>query len=141
MGSLERIAETFEFFEDWEDRYLCLTELGQRLPAMPEACKVPENQVQGCVSNVWIVADRDDSPTPRVSFRADSDTPVIRGILAILLAMYSGKTADEIDGIDADGMFAQLGIYDHLSPNRHVGVYAMIEKMRAIAKTTAQMAA
>ncbi len=141
MDSLERIAETFEFFEDWEDRYLYLTELGRRVPALPEACKVPENQVHGCVSNVWIVADRDDSPTPRVSFRADSDTPVIKGILAILLAVYSGKSADDIDGVDADGIFAQLGIYDHLSPNRHVGVYAMIEKIRAIAKTTAPMAA
>ena len=141
MDSLERIAETFEFFEDWEDRYLYLTELGQRLPGMPEACKVPENQVHGCVSNVWIVADTDDSPTPRVTFRADSDTPVIKGILAILLAIYSGKSAEDIHRIDADRIFDQLGIYDHLSPNRHVGVYAMIEKMRAMAKTTAQMAA
>ena len=141
MDSLERIAETFEFFEDWEDRYHYLTEIGQRIPALPEACKVPENQVHGCVSNVWIVADRDDPLTPLVSFRADSDTPVIKGILAILLAVYSGKSADDIDGIDADGIFAQLGIYDHLSPNRHVGVYAMIEKIRAVAKTTARMAA
>ncbi len=141
MDGLERIAETFEFFEDWEDRYHYLTEIGQRLPALPEACKVPENQVHGCVSNVWIVAERDDSPTPLVTFRADSDTPVTKGILAILLAINSGKSADNIDGIDADGIFAQLGVYDHLSPNRHVGVYAMIEKMRAIAKTTARLAA
>ncbi len=141
MDSLERIAETFEFFEDWEDRYHYLTEIGQRLPAFPEACKVPENPVHGCLSDVWIVADRDDSPTPRVSFRADSDTPVIRGILAILLAMDSGRTADEIDGIDADGIFAQRGSYDHPSPNRRVGVYAMTKNMGAIAKRTTQMAA
>ena len=141
MDSLERITETFEFFEDWEDRYHYLTEIGQRLPALPQACKVPENQVHSCVTNVWIVANRDDSPTPLVTFRADSDTPVIKGILAILLAIDSGKNTDDIDGIDADGIFAQLGIYNHLSPNRHVGVYAMIEKMRAIAKTAARMAA
>lgn len=141
MDSLERIAETFEFFEDWEDRYHYLTEIGQRLPALPQGCKVPENQVHGCVSNVWIVANRDDSPTPLVTFQADSDTPVIKGILAILLAIYSGKSTDDIDGIDAGEIFAQLGIYDHLSPNRHAGVYAMMEKMRAIAKTTARMAA
>ncbi len=141
MDSLERIAETFEFFEDWEDRYHYLTEIGQRLPALPEACKVPENQVHGCVSNVWIVADIDDSPGPRVNFRADSDTPVIKGLLAILLAIYSGKSAEDIDCIDADEIFAQLGLYDHLSPNRHVGVYAMIEKIRVEARTTARMAA
>ena len=141
MDSLERIAETFEFFEDWEDRYRYLTEIGQRLPALPAAQKVPENQVDGCVSNVWIVADPDDSPVSRVCLRADSDTPVIKGILAILLAIYSGKCAEEIDGIDADDIFGRLGIYDHLSPNRHVGVYAMIERIRAIAKTKARLAA
>ena len=86
MDSLERIVETFEFFQDWEDRYRYLTEIGERLPALPEACKTPENQVRGCVSNVWIVADRDNSPTPLVNLRADSDTPVIKGILAVLIA-------------------------------------------------------
>ena len=141
MDSLERIAETFEFFEDWEDRYHYLTEIGQRLPALPEANKIPENQVHGCVSNVWIVADTDDPCASRMNFRADSDTPVIKGILAILLAVYSGKCADEIYGVDAEDVFVRLGMYDRLSLNRHVGVYAMTEKIRAVAKTTARMAA
>ncbi len=141
MDSLERIAETFEFLQDWEDRYRYLTEIGERLPALPESCKVPENQVMGCVSNVWIVADLDNSRVPSVKLRGDSDTPVLKGILALLLAIYSGKSSDEVAGIDADGIFGQLGIYDHLSPNRHVGVYAMMEKIRTVAKTTTPMAA
>ena len=84
---------------------------------------------------------RDDSPTPVSNLKADSDTPVIKGIAAILVAIYFGKRADEVEGIDADKTFTDLGIYDHLSPNRHVGVYAMIQKIRSLAKTMVRLAA
>jgi len=91
--------------------------------------------------SLWIVADRDDSPIPVLKLTADSDTPVIKGIAAILVTIYSGKRADEIEGIDADKIFTDLDIYDHLSPNRHVGVYAMIQKIRSLAETMVRLAA
>ncbi len=94
MHSLERIVETFQFLDDWEDRYRYLTELGERLPPLLSAEKTPENQVHGCVSNVWIVADKDNAQLAKLHLRADSDTPIIKGIVAILVAIYSGKTAD-----------------------------------------------
>ena len=141
MESLERVMEAFEFFEDWEDKYHYLAELGQRLPVLPEEYRTPDHQVAGCVSQVWILAEVDNSQGPVVNLRADSDTPIIKGIAAILLAIYSGKRSDEIKGIDADGIFAKLGIDDHLSPSRHVGVYAMTEKIHALAGTPASLAA
>ena len=141
MERLERIVDAFAFFEDWEDKYNYLAELGERLPALPEEYKTPEHQVHGCVSQVWILAKVDHSQGPVLNLRADSDTAIIKGIVAILLAVYSGKRPEEIEAIDADAIFAELGIYDHLSPNRHVGVYAMIEKIRAVARTSARLAA
>lgn len=139
--SIDRIIEVFEFFEDWESRYNYMAELGQKLPELPDTYKTPDNQVQGCVSKVWITVEADSSAPPRLTFRGDSDTPIIKGIVAILLAMYSGKSADEALSIDPDAIFNRLGIYEHLSPNRHVGVYSMVEKFRALACTVAHQAA
>jgi cysteine desulfuration protein SufE len=141
MENLDRIVETFEFFEDWEDRYRYLEELGERLPAFPEALKTDEHLVHGCVSQVWVVAEPEPGSQPLVlRFRGDSDTPIIKGILAILLAMYDGSTPEEALALDPDDLFRRLGIYDHLSPNRHVGVYAMVEKFRNLARAWRQAA-
>ena len=135
METLERIIETFEFFEDWEDRYRYLEELGERLSAFPEGLKTPEHLVHGCVSQVWVVAEPQPGSQPTVlRFRGDSDTPIIKGILAILLAMYDGRTPEEALALEPDELFQRLGIYEHLSPNRHVGVYAMVEKFRNLAR-------
>ena len=141
MEKLERIGDAFEFLDEWEDRYNYLADLGGKLTPLPDRFKSPEHQVHGCVSRVWIVIASDGSAPPILRFQADSDTPIIKGIVAILLAAYSGRTAEECETLDADAIFARLGIYDHLSPNRHVGVYAMIEKIRALARTSARLAA
>ncbi len=141
MEHLDRIVETFEFFEDWEDRYRYLEELGERLPALPVSLKTPEHQVHGCVSQVWVVAEPESGRQPVVlRFRGDSDTPIIKGILAVLLAMYDGRTPEEALALDPDRLFHRLGIYEHLSPNRHVGVYAMVEKFRNLARAFRQAA-
>lgn len=141
MNMLERIVEAFDFFEDWEDKYSYLAEMGQQLPPLSPAEMTPENQVHGCVSRVWILADVGTSPDPIVHLRAGSDTPIMKGIVALLVAVYSGRRAREIEALDADGIFARLGIYDHLSPNRHVGVYAMIEKIRSAVRAVPRLAA
>lgn len=130
---LERIVETFEFFQDWEDRYNYMAELGQKMPAFPEADRIDANKVQGCVSQVWITVRAENGPKPVLHFAGDSDTSIIKGIVAILLSIYSGKTAKQALEVDVDAIFERLGIFEHLSPNRHVGVYAMVEKFRDLA--------
>ncbi|MCB1877651.1 MAG: SufE family protein [Chromatiales bacterium] len=131
---IDRIVETFEFFEDWDDRYNYMAELGQKLPAFPEADHLDDNKVHGCVSQVWItVRSQEQGGKVVLQFQGDSDTAIIKGIVAILLSIYSGKTAEQALEVDVDAIFERLGIFDHLSPNRHVGVYAMVEKFRALA--------
>ena len=131
---IDRIVETFEFFEDWDDRYNYMAELGQKLPAFPEADHLDDNKVHGCVSQVWItVRSQEQGCKVVLQFQGDSDTAIIKGIVAILLSIYSGKTAEQALEVDVDAIFERLGIFDHLSPNRHVGVYAMVEKFRALA--------
>lgn len=136
MESIERIVETFEFFDDWDDRYNYLAELGAKLPTLPRAYHTPEHQVHGCVSQVWVVAELERTPSGTVlRLRGYSDTPIIKGILAVLLSIYNGLSPEEALKVDTDAIFNRLGIYEHLSPNRHVGVYAMVEKVRSLAKS------
>lgn len=139
--SIERIFDTFEFLQDWEERYEYIAELGKRLPPIEEQYKNPEHQVQGCMSQVWFSVDVDGATPPHLTFHGESDTAIIQGMVAILVALYSGKTLDEVLATDADKIFHDLGIYDHLSPNRHVGVYAMVEKIRSLARTAVAEAA
>ena len=87
------------------------------------------------------MADKDDAGAAKLRFRADSDSPIIKGIVAVLVVIYSGKTADEIEGTDADRIFEDLSLYEHLSPNRHVGVYAMMQKIKTLARSTLALAA
>jgi len=136
MEDIERIVETFEFFDDWDDRYNYLAELGEKLPPLGREYATPEHQVHGCVSQVWVVAELERGPGASVlRFRGDSDTPIIKGILAVLLSIFDGLSPDEALRVDTDAIFNRLGIYEHLSPNRHVGVYAMVQKVRSLAKS------
>lgn len=130
--SIERIEQTFQLLDSWEDRYSYITELGNKLPELGEEAKRSENLVQGCMSQVWVDAHLDNEG--RVRYVANSDTAVVRGIVAIILAAFDGKRPEEANSFDADELFTRLGIYDHLSPNRHVGVYAMIERVKALAR-------
>ncbi len=141
MHTLEQVKEAFQLLDEWEDRYHYLAELGEKLPPLPDKWKTPDHQVHECMSNVWIVAEPDPDAAGRVQLRADSDTPIIKGVVAVLVAVYSGRLATEIRTVDADAVFRELGIYEHLSPNRHVGVYAMLRKIEALAHSAANMAA
>ncbi len=131
---IAEIAEAFEFLGDWEQRYQFLIELGERLPMLDEHHKNEANRVHGCMSKVWLIAERDEADSSALRLYGDSDNSTVKGLVAILLAMYSGRSAQQMLTIDADEMFDELGLYDHLSPTRHVGVYAMVEKIKSLAR-------
>jgi len=134
MASLDDIVETFELLGDWDQRYQYLTELGENLPAMPEALKTDDNKVRGCMSQVWVCAYRAEDAPGLVRFHGDCDTSIIKGVLAILIRLSAGKTVEEIEQLDVDELFTRLNLDEHLSPNRHIGVYAIVELMKQQAR-------
>lgn len=130
MQELDEIVDVFELLGDWEQRYQYLVELGERLAPLPQEAHVDDNKVKGCMSQVWITAIPDQDEPGRLHFAGDCDTSVIKGVLALLIQIADGKTVQELDMLDVDEMFERLQLDDHLSPNRHVGVYAIVEKMK-----------
>jgi cysteine desulfuration protein SufE len=127
MTQLDEIVDIFDLLGDWDQRYQYLIELGEKLPAMPEQMKTDNNKVKGCMSQVWISADMESG---QVKFTGDSDTSVIKGILALLISLCDGLTVAQIQQLDMDEIFQGLNLDEHLSPNRHVGVYAMFDLMK-----------
>ena len=127
MTELDEMVDIFELLGDWDQRYQYLIELGEKLPAMPEKLKTEDNKVRGCMSQVWITARVEDG---WVRFLGDSDTSVIKGILALLIGLCEGLTAEQIQSLNMDEIFQRLSLDEHLSPNRHVGVYAMFDLMK-----------
>ena len=127
---ISEIVEDFELLGDWDARYQYLVEIGERMSAMPAADKTDENQVKECMSTVHVAAHPDAGTPPRLRFTGDCDTAIIKGVVALLVRLFSGKTPAEIAEIDVDALLAGLHLEEHLSPNRHVGVYAIVEKMR-----------
>lgn len=132
--TLDEIASDFEVLDDWEQRYQYLTELGEALPAMPAEAKTEANRVKACMSKVWVHAVPDPAQPGRLVFYGDCDTAIIKGVVALLVGLFSGKTPQEILAMDVDGLFARLQLAENLSPNRHVGIYAIVEQMRAQAQ-------
>ena len=134
---LERLIETFEVIDDWEERYSIIIDLGNQLPPMPDELKTEENKVTGCLSQVWMVCQQSEATPPVFSFLADSDSHIVKGLIAILQIIISGKTAEEIRAVDINAMFTQLGLKQHLSPNRRNGFYSMVEKIKELSKAEA----
>ncbi|WOS63689.1 SufE family protein [Sinorhizobium fredii] len=136
MVSLDQIIDDFAFLDEWEDRYRYMIELGKSLPEMPEASRTSENKVQGCASQVWLVThtsgDRDD---PVLTFEGESDAHIVRGLVAIALAIFSGKSASEIARIDALDTFGRIGLIEHLSSQRANGLRSMIRRIKGEAET------
>lgn len=131
---LQRITDTFEMLDDWEDRYSLLIDLGRKLPPFPEVARTEANRVEGCTSNVWLLTHVTNDQPPRVEFQADSDAFIVKGLVAILLTAYSGKTAKEILDVDIESLFNELGLAQQLTPNRRDGFVAMVKRMRAEAQ-------
>ena len=123
-----RVVETFEFLQDWDARYHFITELGEKLENYPDEERIDLYLVPECMSTVYIRAIRGTEGI--FTFRGDCDTSTVKGVVAILLAMFNGKTAQEIEEFDADAEFEKLGLFEHLSPSRHVGVYAMVQRVK-----------
>jgi cysteine desulfuration protein SufE len=136
---LDEIVENFDYLDEWEDRYRYLIELGRGLEPLDEAAYCDKNKVRGCASQVWletkVLGQREGSPV--IYLKGDSDAHIVRGLVALLLALYSGQTAAQILAIDAHGLFAKLGFLAHLTPQRSNGVRAMVERIKSEARAAA----
>ena len=134
--TIEEALENFEFLDDWEARYAYLVELGEALPAMEESLRVEENRVHACMSKVWVCPLADPADQCRLIYRGDCDTAIIKGVLALLIGVMSGRTREDILALDLDQLFDELKLAEHLSPNRHVGIYAIVALMKEQARKT-----
>jgi cysteine desulfuration protein SufE len=134
MASLDQILDDFSYLEEWEDRYRYVIELGKALPDLPDADKTAENKVRGCASQVWLVSEQNGSPDPVLTFRGDSDAHIVRGLVAIVLAIYSGKHASEIANLDALDIFRSIGMIEHLSAQRANGLRSMVNRIQSEAR-------
>jgi cysteine desulfuration protein SufE len=132
--AFEDLTETFEFLDDWEDRYRHVIELGKAFAPMDEALKVPATKVQGCASQVWIQPFISDG---RFDFQGDSDAMIVKGLIAVLHALYAGLPVAEVVAVDAPAELGRLGLTDHLSSQRSNGLRAMVERIRQVAAEAA----
>ena len=133
MLTLDEIVEMFELLGDWDQRYEYLVELGDQMPDMPEQEKTDKHQVKGCMSLVYVCPHRNENDPTKLFFTGFCDTAIIRGVLAILIQLCFDRTIDEINALDVDELFERLNLDEHLSPNRHVGVYAIVTLMKELA--------
>ena len=132
--AFEEIAETFEFLEDWEDRYRYVIDLGKAMPELEEAFRVPATKVDGCASQVWLLPEIEGQGAEATfRFRGESDAMIVRGLIAVLGALYNGLPVGEVLKVDAGGEMARLGLNEHLSSQRSNGLRAMVERIRLLA--------
>lgn len=124
---LNELKENFALFDDWEERYRYLIDLGRKLPKMDDALKVDANIVKGCTSQVWMHAQVKDG---NFSFIADSDAHIVRGLIAVLDVAFNGRSLGEVAALDIDATFHEIGLDQHLSPNRRNGFFAMVERIK-----------
>jgi cysteine desulfuration protein SufE len=133
MTTIDEIVENFALLDEWDDRYRYVIELGRTLPPLAESAHKDANKVQGCASQVWLLThvNPNGQNGPVLSFEGDSDAHIVRGLIAILFSVYSGKSAGEILSLDALKLFDQLGLKENLTPQRSNGLRAMVERIRA----------
>lgn len=133
--NIQDLISDFEFLEDWEDRYMHVIDMGKALPSLEPALKTEATKVKGCVSQVWLVSETDGNVNPRLTFRGDSDAHIVKGLVAIVLEIFSDRTASEISALNAKDILAKLGLSEHLSPQRSNGLQAMVSRIQAEAET------
>jgi cysteine desulfuration protein SufE len=133
MTAIDEIVENFTLLDEWDDRYRYVIELGRGLAPLPESAHTEANKVRGCASQVWLLTHvkPDGSAGPILTFEGDSDAHIVRGLVAILLALYSGKSAKEILAIDAIALFDRIGLRENLTPQRSNGLRSMVDRIRA----------
>jgi cysteine desulfuration protein SufE len=136
MTTIDEIVENFTLLDQWDDRYRYVIELGRTLPPLPESAYTDANKVRGCASQVWLLTHvkPDGAAGPTLTFAGDSDAHIVRGLIAILLALYSGKSAREILETDALDLFDRIGLRENLTPQRSNGLRSMVERVRSEAK-------
>jgi len=134
--NVDEIVDNFTLLDDWDDRYRYLIELGRTLPQLPEADHIDRNKVQGCASQVWMTTTVTPNGIagPTLTFGGDSDAHIVRGLIAVLFALYSGKSAREIGSLDAVALFEKLGLREHLTPQRSNGFRAMVNRIQSDAR-------
>lgn len=132
VPTIDEIEETFSLMDDWQDRYQYIIELGDALPEMAEADHNDATFVEGCVSRVWIKADMTDQGT--LSFSADSDAHLVKGLIVIILSIFKDKTAAEILNVPVETIFQKLDLESHITPNRRGGLHAMVQRVRGYAQ-------
>tara|TARA_R110000765_G_scaffold185007_6_gene290774 strand:+ start:1288 stop:1707 length:420 start_codon:yes stop_codon:yes gene_type:complete len=128
---IEELVEEFDLLDDWEQRYRYLIDMGKALPPLPDAQRTEESRVQGCVSQVWLIVEPDADG--HLVFHADSDAHIVRGLAALLLRLYSGRSREDILSVDAREVLARIGLSEHLSPQRSNGLASMIGRIRGAA--------
>jgi cysteine desulfuration protein SufE len=136
MMTIGEIRDNFALLDEWDDRYRYVIELGRMLDPMPEAEHSAANKVRGCASQVWLAkqVERNNANEPLLKYLGDSDAHIVRGLIAILLTLYSGRTPREILGVDAISVFDEFGFREHLTPQRSNGLRAMVERIRSDAR-------
>ena len=134
--SIDQIIENFELLDQWDDRYRYIIELGRTLPELPDEARTEANKVRGCASQVWMQTELQPNGAsgPVLKFVGDSDAHIVRGLIAILFALYSGKPAQHILSTDASALFEQLGLREHLTPQRSNGFRAMVDRIHSDAR-------
>jgi cysteine desulfuration protein SufE len=141
LATISDITADFSLLDDWEDRYRYLIELGRSLPPLPEALRTDANKVRGCASQVWLATNvRRSDGQSEFGFVADSDAHIVRGLIAILAAIYNGRNIDAVVSLDPHPVFAKLGLNEHLTPQRSNGLASMVARIRADASAMAQAA-
>lgn len=135
--TIDELVDTFESLGDWEAQCDFLIDLGLDLPDFPEEARTEQNRVHGCQSNVWLIANLKRNDPPTVEIMADSDSMIVKGLIAVLLAAYSGRTPREILDTDTKQLFSKLGLDRHLSPQRRNGLFGMVQRIRLLAEQAA----
>lgn len=136
QSTIDDIIGNFELLDEWDDRYRYIIELGRGLPELPDNARTETNKVRGCASQVWLTTRTrpNGSDGPVLDFQGDSDAHIVRGLIAILFALYSGKPAEAILAADAQSLFEKLGLREHLTPQRSNGFRAMVDRIQSDAR-------
>ncbi len=132
--TIDEIRDNFALLDEWDDRYRYVIELGRMLAPMPEEAHSAANKVQGCASQVWLSRQIDRNGEPRLNYLGDSDAHIVRGLIAILLTLYSGHTPQQILATDAIAVFDEFGFREHLTPQRSNGLRSLVERIRTDAR-------
>ncbi|QPC95301.1 SufE family protein [Mesorhizobium sp. INR15] len=140
-ATIQTIRDDFSFLDEWEDRYRYVIELGEALPPFPDEDRKAANKVPGCVSQVWLTTEQAQGADPVITFRGDSDAHIVRGLVAIMLALFSGRAASEIQRTDAEATLKELGLDEHLSPQRANGLRSMVKRIKRDAEAALRPAA